>query len=668
MINFKELNGIPLIISPNLGKPQFISIAKENLETINNFKVELLVIAYMEQDKNQVFEYFKNNIKLQPILKMNFSTKKGERGDFIDGNIIEIITAPLISMFDENLILNYDIEAPRENLVHENIFHNRRKFFILKVQFSLNDELKKLIIVKRNLLFDLVQQIKLKDNKLSNSTYNKKRTIYRINYHSIVLTLQNWENFTIIHATDLHIAKRNDEILGVILKNYDNKLIKNIIKLIKAIINIKRHWPKRSKPIEPIEKRFINPNNNLRLFIKQMNKLYENNLIDFIILTGDLVDFCYCSDNIIDSDEFELYNTNWGVFYNIILNNPIELRKDITPINIFEGEELLVPIFTIIGNHDHREFHYNLRWSLSFKIYNLDPLETLYYKDLQPVSIKKAISFSEKSLYLYHQYINPYKDYFVELGYNLIIFLDSGHDALNHPKDLMFKGIENIFLPILSGFSDEQLYFIKNLIKIKNLKNNYILCCHAPIINPNPFSVLKYKARKVFKSKEIYSLEDLKEEKIKSILKLDEGNLENFIGVRFGTIEKNWKNILDIIQKNKMIVLNGHSHIYQEIRTQPNDEKLLNSNTQIQSNMIKKTRILEFRETNKIPIKIFMDDYSMKQNNSDTLSKNLPMHFHTPPLGVLGRFQNKNITGAFRIINFKNNKIIKTQINSIIEK
>ena len=401
MINFKELNGIPLIISPNLGKPQFISIAKENLGSINNFEVELLVIAYIEQDNNQMFEFFKNNIKLQPILKMNSTIKKGERGDFIDGNIIEVTAAPLISMFDENLILNYDIESPRENLVYENIFQDRRKFFILKVKFSLNNELKKLISIKRNLLFDLIQQVKLNedfDNKLSNSKDNKKRTIYRINYHSIVLTLQNWEDFTIVHATDLHIAKRNDEILGVILKNYNNKLITNLIRLIRTIINIKRHLSKRSKKNEPIEKRFINPNNNLRLFIKQMNELYENNLIDFIILTGDLIDFCYCSDNIVESDEFELHNTNWGIFYNIILNNPIELRKDIRPINIFEGEELLVPIFTLIGNHDYREFHYNLRWSLSFEVYNLNPLETLYYKDIIPGSIKKALKFSERSL------------------------------------------------------------------------------------------------------------------------------------------------------------------------------------------------------------------------------------------------------------------------------
>jgi hypothetical protein len=59
-----------------------------------------------------------------------------------------------------------------------------------------------------------------------------------------------------------------------------------------------------------------------------------------------------------------------------------------------------------------------------------------------------------------------------------------------------------------------------------------------------------------------------------------------------------------------------------------------------------------------------MDDYSLKYTNSEYFNSHLPFHLQTPSLGV-GTYENTRLTGAFRIIKIRNNKLESFRVDFI---
>ena len=69
--------------------------------------------------------------------------------------------------------------------------------------------------------------------------------------------------------------------------------------------------------------------------------------LDFMVFTGDIIDFCIKSDNTDPKPDFDYPSTNWERFIDLLLNQPIQGFQGYPLLNIETNEELLVPIFTI---------------------------------------------------------------------------------------------------------------------------------------------------------------------------------------------------------------------------------------------------------------------------------------------------------------------------------
>ncbi|MBS1576326.1 MAG: metallophosphoesterase [Bacteroidetes bacterium] len=143
-----------------------------------------------------------------------------------------------------------------------------------------------------------------------------------IGLHAIY-TRDTWKDFGVVHVSDLHISPLND---------YYYSTLKN------------------SKFSDTADQYFENFNDNFRDFIRYVNKLHDNGEIDLILITGDLIDFQYCSTD-------EIRNFPLGGF--VFLENLIKGKLPSPKPGVI-SEELKVPIVTTLGNHDYRTLAYLL--------------------------------------------------------------------------------------------------------------------------------------------------------------------------------------------------------------------------------------------------------------------------------------------------------------------
>jgi predicted MPP superfamily phosphohydrolase len=81
-------------------------------------------------------------------------------------------------------------------------------------------------------------------------------------FHSVYVTDQQWKDFRVLHLTDSHIAWRNDVIP-------------------EAIENVTSQPPTS----------YVNFNERFRNMIRYANRLHRRRLLDFAVITGDVVDF-----------------------------------------------------------------------------------------------------------------------------------------------------------------------------------------------------------------------------------------------------------------------------------------------------------------------------------------------------------------------------------------
>jgi hypothetical protein len=132
-----------------------------------------------------------------------------------------------------------------------------------------------------------------------------------------------------VHLTDLHVAARNDiweaEVRAVL----------------------------EGSPSAPGEQEFRNFNGQLRNFIKWANKAADEGHLDFVWALGDLVDFCRTGLYYQTPDD-----SNWSALIDILVGSPLEQQRG--------NKGLRVPIFTSTGNHDWRTYPYSpvARWDI----------------------------------------------------------------------------------------------------------------------------------------------------------------------------------------------------------------------------------------------------------------------------------------------------------------
>ncbi len=347
-------NGMTIMVSA--GK-KFISLGLNDEKTTVNVKIDdgriTKLISRHENGKLNIYERVSINIILAGLYEeLTYPTKEmftnafklvsSYPGDFpkdialdIEEEITEITGWGQLFDFphpdDTQMLINSE--------VHYNILGEGTKYFLIKAVIKTDGkepEYKSFLNTGVGgkyipTLYDLV--------------FTDKPSLRKINYHAVQFIETSQKELNFIHLTDLHVAKRNDDILAEVLKNY------------------KKGMGTRKQ----ITERFINFNDNLRKFIYVANEMALKGKLDFIVITGDIVDFSGLGWN----ECINPAENNWKVFLDIVTGQYAEtsrrfrLQIDDNKDKINTG--LKVAIFTTTGNHDWRLHPYGL---LPLKIFS----------------------------------------------------------------------------------------------------------------------------------------------------------------------------------------------------------------------------------------------------------------------------------------------------------
>jgi len=661
-----------LLISPNLGHPLFLNIDNE-LES-HEFELKLLFVSNLDSSSH-FEEYIKDNITLIPILeykwklleyfekekkKLLLKLEKAKKrsiwsrfripitGELTDskGDKFGIIPSEKINKLRPRafrgdrikpIVLKvdsanfYEIDNPRydnyfnpqDYLIKYEIYGSLSKYYTTTLSFNLSEEVIDYLKSFNFLMFDV--------------GLKRPNKIERINYHSIVISKNEWTDFKFFHATDLHLAERNDRIYelvkkwkSLVRKSDVSEIIAQSAKAVSFFQRLLMRKPEEKvKTLKPLHKRYINPNNNFRNFIKLANKQVIQNDLDFIVLTGDIVDFAILSKISKEKRkylDFEYEYSNWRIFKEILLNHAQEKRR-----GMVSGEELLCPIFTIPGNHDYRQYHYDLRWGNLYKKIGLTGDEAIALNNEYLANPISSITKSFRALKAYLMEINSSLDYYLKLGENNFIFLNTGSDSFKRIMDFVSGH------PSVTGLTNKQIKYLENIVN-SEIKpgNNTFLLIHGPPINP----------KQTISSLKRFSLSKTQQDIFTTIDQYKESNMAK-LGKKGSSARIDDK--FDII-----LTLSGHTHQLKEFR--------LSNNQKISANTSNRSPyILEKLEN---PAAIFYDLYSEQYQTQKEVELNAPFVVQTPALG-LGSYFNPTLAGGFREIKVKEGKLSSFKVEYI---
>jgi len=667
-----------ILISPNLGQPIILGIDRK-LKS-KDFQTTLLYVSDQANPEN-FQESFMENLSLVPLFDYKWSykiaPKKKEKGfwarrkekraykkerkknkDFKppkpESRIDQLkklkarlhrgipIVPSITDVKRVSIAPLHDIKefTPHEYLVKNRVFGTLDKFYKVTVEFTVSKEVLKFLKLRQFVMFD----IHCGDD--------------RINYHSLVISKQKWKNFTFTHATDLHLAERNDRIYGIVkkwtkssLKGGADDFFKTVKKKLK--FSSKKKLPEKvlSDIKTPLRRRLINPNNQFRKFIKLSNRKVFRNELDFIVLTGDLIDYTILSKyskELRKVADFKYEKSNWQIFKRIILNTPAEEKYK----GVIKGEELNCPIFTTLGNHEFRLYAYDLRWAGLYKKIGLNASEAIALNEMFSASPITAIIKSPLALKGYLSEINPVLDFSLTLGNNLFIVLNSGSDSFRNIRDLI-KGH-----PSVTGVSLKQIKYLENLLnsKIREDKEiNTFLFLHGPPVNTGAkklkLKLFEKKGARFIKQK----INDFKESIVRKLGEpLLNARIDGVFNVKFGGVSSNWEKLLEFCKNFTVMTLCGHTHDDQEFRlADPGEYK-----TQVyDAPPFKLKKIVN-------PAAIYHDNYSEIFTDAKSIENNGPFVVQTPALG-LGSYGHPESAGAYREIIIKGGKLTSFRVKYI---
>jgi hypothetical protein len=230
------------------------------------------------------------------------------------------------------------------------------------------------------------------------------------------------------------------------------------------------------------------------------------------------------------------------------------------------SEEIMVPVFTTIGNHDYRSNHYGMRFGQIHKIFGMTHSDVKGYYDTKFFNYFTALRSHDKYLKDYFRYINPNLNFNLKIGdhYNFI-FLDTGQDSIADMHDLLKGG------PSTKGIKEYQVDLLRAFIQIAH-NEKVIIILHTPPISPNLSSYKKRKYKKKLKIKNRpLKWSDFYE---RNLRRYDgTGRLDKILNLKYQTIMYNWSTLLriltgsdKIIRRKVDIVMCGHTHTLKEYR------------------------------------------------------------------------------------------------------
>ncbi len=657
-----EKGKFPIIIKPNLGQPTLINLRDyRDKNGVFNTTITLnaIVITIPNYPTQKILEAFYSNIFIQPILKDDgaFSERRGEKiplqpiqieeleaFDFNDKNILE----------EENCIY-WDIY--NSLLEVEDVFGKRTELHKITFKIQNVNQIEQLIenSGREFILFDIVHDI---PNMMKS----------KINYHSVAIYKKNWNDFNFIHATDFHIARRNDFIINFIKEKVKIKIKnrakhpKKVMKIDDFILHRDFEFKKgfQEGRLDEIQYAKLNFNYSLRKLIIFINEQVLQNNLDFVLMTGDLIDYLN-----IARGNFQ-YENNFHVFLDIILG--INRNLDVPPFlgqddEFVNKKEILAPIFTTVGNHDYRSDHYGMRFGQIHNIFGMTSSDIKGYYDSKFFNYFTALRSRLKYLKDYFRYLNPNLNFKVKIGdsYNFI-FLDTGEDSIADLHDLLKGG------PSTKGIKEYQVDLLRAYIQLSH-DEKIIIVMHTPPIAPNLSYLKQRKFAKRFKIKK----KDLKwsyfyEENLK--IYYETGRLDKILNMKYQTIMYNWGTLLkiftgsdDTIRRKVDMVICGHTHTLKEYRLKE----------------AKETDIINFGFWLfpiyiKIPCEMYTSNYSEKFDTFTDFEDlkiwfdvNKPFIFQTQATGPISA-KSKFKPPGFRFFKVKKNQITNADIFSIFLK
>ena len=695
-----------LLISPNLGHPLFLNI--DNKLDNQDFELKLLFVSNLDSSAH-FEEYIKDNMYLTPILEYKWklseylkkakeerrlklekekkrsiwkriksifikdktekieeeihivgglTDSKGAKFDIIQSEKIKKLRPrafrgglikPIALKVDDASFYEIDNPEydnyynPQNYLIKHEIYGSMNKYYTATIFFNISNEVIDFLKSFNFVMFD----IGFKRPNKSDWT----------NYHSIVVSRNEWTDFKFFHATDLHLAERNDRIYEIVKKwkslvrkSDVSEIIAQSVKAVSFFQRLLMRKPEEKvKTLQPLHKRYINPNNNFRNFIKLANRQVIQNDLDFVILTGDLIDFAILSK--IDKEkrkalDFEYEYSNWRIFKEIILNRQQEKRR-----GMVSGEELLCPIFTIPGNHDFRPYHYDLRWGNLYKKIGLTGDEAIALNDELMANPISSIAKSFRSLKAYLREINSSLDFNLKLGENNFIFLNSGSDSFKNIMDFISGH------PSVTGLTNKQIKYLENIAN-NEIKpgNNTFLLIHGPPINPKK-TLSSHKRFSISRTQQdiFTTIDQFKESFLaKEGKKGSSARIDDKFDLKYGTISSNWAKLLKFCLDFCILTLSGHTHQLKEFR--------LKDTQNITNNTLTKTPYIVEKLEN--PAAIFYDLYSEQYKTQKEVELNAPYVVQTPALG-LGSYFRPALAGAFREIIVEKGKLTSFKVEYI---
>jgi hypothetical protein len=596
-----------------------------NMPEFLDFEFEGLLTICDQSSIDEICSDLDNRLFIYPLSE-KFNNGIAQRMGKYPVRIKELKKTSVTELDDPTF--NYKQPQPQLYLETEHAFPGREWYYFAKFHFKVpskifyrtKDSLLKYCppeasslreMILCDIVYDLTDETKFDIDSVDGNyieLFTEEKVPHfkaRTNYHALGLAIKNsieTSDVKFWHATDLHISKRNDEIPNMVFNavsangihekhiketeaaktRFENILMnqyvpdENIAKINNRLKNKRIYAYIMPDMMEyqddktfwslPIEYRLQMVNNNLRMFIYQANDAYRNNQLDFIIMSGDLIDYVKHRT----APDFEYTNSNWKNFVDILLGKPLKSTNG----GLLPPEELLVPVFLIPGNHDYRGHTYPLEYAIEALGLTLD--EIMYYPKLSRFQTIRSLYSNIKFLRAYFQFLNPDLNYIRKFGKMHMVFMDTDKDSILDITDLINGS------PSTRGLRDSQMKWLKRYCD-ENVKidETVIIISHAPPLNPPKLGLIKPILEAIYP--EIKEAEELTGENKFSINLLNEHALRHkfedprvdpIIDLKFGTILKNWDIMLETLlncksqgnDKRIFMVLSGHSHENLEFR------------------------------------------------------------------------------------------------------
>ncbi|MFH1114856.1 MAG: metallophosphoesterase [Pseudomonadota bacterium] len=301
----------PAIIGPNLGCPLIVSV--QDLAKGAPSPLNLIVADRWAGGTDPLRGLFEGKLSLRVSCP--------DDGD--PGEVPLSVAEDPREITDWNVLSGFtEAEGTRRlinNEIHYHILGSKTRYWIVNVTPETTGEPKDLLRQRSGRYLPRLYDLAFTREDRQTQSVNRHCVQFVENFHS---------GCTFIHLTDLHLAARNDVILDEVLKV--------------------RHKRSRTEIVQS----YRNFNDQFRKVIKLANERADRGDLDFVIITGDIVDFAFLGW-VTDTNHAE---NNWRTFIDIITGSGAQEKKKGNP-------GLKIAAFTSTGNHDWRSFPYdpNLR-------------------------------------------------------------------------------------------------------------------------------------------------------------------------------------------------------------------------------------------------------------------------------------------------------------------